>query len=155
MSEKHIFLRSAIHEDMDAIAAIYIKLEQNLTHSIEDEDTLIVRAYHLHSLYSAFENIFQNVAAKFENSIDDQGRWHSQLVERMKLDLMPIRPALLNQKSYDAIDELRRFRHMFRHAYSVQLDPYRLELVVRKAKALKEVYKEQMANFLHFVETFI
>lgn len=155
MSEKHIFLRSAIREDLVAIERIYAKLEQNLAKPTVDDDTLIVRAYHLHSLYSAFENIFQNVAATFENSVDDMGRWHAQLVERMKLDMMPIRPALLNEQSFDVIDELRRFRHMFRHAYSMNLDAERLDLVVRKALLLKDLYGGQIRDFLDFVDSLI
>lgn len=155
MREKHIFLRSAIREDLVIIEQIYAKLEQNLAKSTVDDDMLIVRAYHLHSLYSAFENIFQNVAATFENSVDDMGRWHAQLVERMKLDMMPIRPALLNEQSFDAIDELRRFRHMFRHAYSINLDADRLDLVVRKALLLKDLYNGQIREFLDFVDSLI
>jgi hypothetical protein len=115
------------------------------------EDTLIVIAYHLHNLYNAFENIFQNIAAVFENSVDDVDRWHAQLLERMRLDTMPLRPAVIDDAAYDALDELRRFRHLFRHSYGVELDSQRLRLVMDKALVLKTVYAEQMEQFIEFL----
>lgn len=101
---------------------------------------------------NAFENIFQNIAAAFENSIDDVGRWHTQLLERMRLDVMPLRPAVIDHEAYTALDELRRFRHMFRHAYSLQLDPMRLGIVLYKALLLKSLYRTLFDDFLHFLE---
>jgi len=73
--------------------------------------------------YNTFENIFRNVAAVFENSVDDVERWRVRLLERMRLDVLPLRPAVIDDAAYDALDELRRFRHLFRHAYSVKLAP--------------------------------
>jgi hypothetical protein len=60
-------------------------------------DTLIVIAYYLHNLYNAFENLFTNIARTFENSLDDAGRWHTQLLERMRLDVTPLRPAVIDE----------------------------------------------------------
>jgi uncharacterized protein YutE (UPF0331/DUF86 family) len=153
MNGKTIFLMSAIREDLAVIDEIYTKLEKNLQQADKNGDALIVRAYYLHSLYTAFENIFQNVATVFENSIDEAGRWHAQLLERMKLDMMPIRPAVLDQQAYHALDELRRFRHMFRHAYAVQLDPDRLDLVLQRALQLRSLYRQQIERFLDYVQT--
>ena len=103
----------------------------------------------------AFENIFQNIAATFENSIDDMGRWHTQLLERMRLDVMPLRPAVINDEAYTALDELRRFRHMFRHAYSLQLDSMRLGIVLNKAIVLKRLYRAQLEAFSTFLESLV
>lgn len=79
--------------------------------------------------------------------------WHAQLLQRMRLDLMPVRPAVIDETAYDALDELRRFRHLFRHAYDVELDPQRLRLVLHKAMHLHGVYRPQFEHFLAFVRT--
>ena len=92
-------------------------MERHPIDANSNQDTLIIVAYHLHNLYNTFENIFTNIATVFENSVDEMGRWHAQLLERMHLNLMPLRPAVIDDAAYDALDELRRFRHMFRHAY--------------------------------------
>ena len=112
---------------------------------------LIVIAYHLHNLYNAFENIFQNIAAVFGNSVSDVTRWHTRLLERMRLGVMPLRPAVIDDAAYDALDELRRFRHLFRHTYGIKLDPLRLQLVVHKAFTLEAIYVEQLQRFLGFL----
>jgi len=45
-----------------------------------------------------------------------------------------------------------RFRHLSRHAYSVELDPLRLQLVMRKALALKAIYAVQLGQFVDFLQ---
>lgn len=152
MNDKILILVNSIRRDLVAIAAIYDELERHPLGADADDNTLIVVAYHLHNLYNAFENIFQNIAAVFENSVDDVERWRIQLLERMRLDVMPMRPAVIDDVAYDALDELRRFRHMFRHAYSVKLDFLRLQLVMRKALALKAIYAGQLERFVDFLQ---
>ena len=160
MDEKFLVLRSSLRNDLAAIEQIYVLLD-NYDISEEagkrpdkgwDYDQLIVVAYHLHNLYNAFENIFLNIATAFENSIEELGRWHAQLLERMKLDVSPLRPAVIDTAAYDALDELRRFRHVFRHAYSITLDADRLDLVLRKAAKLRNLYRRQMDAFDHFLQ---
>ena len=155
MDDKILVLTNSIRRDLETIAAIYSELERRPLAADTDDDTLIVIAYHLHNLYNVFENIFQSIAAVFENSVDDVGRWHAQLLERMRLDVMPLRPAIIDDVAYDALDELRRFRHLFRHAYSVQLDPLRLQLVMRKALALKAAYAAQLEQFVDFLQSLV
>lgn len=69
----------------------------------------------------------------------------------MRLDLTPVRPALIDEFAYEKLDELRRFRHLFRSPYGVQLDAERLRLVLRKAVQLRRIYLPQMERFLEFV----
>ena len=155
MNGKFIILINSIRRDQQAIAAIYAELEQHPLSQDADNDVLIVVAYHLHNLYNAFENIFQNIAAVFENSVEDEGRWHAQLLERMRLDAMPLRPAVIDAEAYEALDELRRFRHLFRHAYIVKLDPPRLRLVRNKASKLESLYQGQLETFVAFVQELV
>ena len=152
MDDKILVLLNSIRRDLEAIATIYGELERHPLQENTDDDTLIIVAYHLHNLYNAFENTFQNIAAVFENSVDEVERWHAQLLERMRLDVMPLRPAVIDDTAYDALDELRRFRHLFRHAYSVKLDPLRLQLVMHKALALRAIHTEQLKRFIDFLQ---
>jgi hypothetical protein len=116
----------------------------------EEQDRLIVVAYRLHGLYSAFENAFRNIARAFEGQLDPAS-WHPPLLQRMLLDLSPLRPAVLDEETYEKLDELRRFRHLFRTGYGLKLDPLRLRLVVQKALELKLLYRPQLGRFLEFL----
>ena len=152
MDEKILILVHSIRRDLQSIAAIYEALERHPLQTDSDQDTLIVIAYHLHNLYNAFENILQNIAAVFENTADDVERWHARLLERMRLDLLPLRPAVIDDAAYEALDELRRFRRLFRHPYTLRLDPWRLQLVLRQAQALRAGYADQLGKFMAFLQ---
>ncbi len=66
---------------------------------------------------------------------------------------MPLRPKVIDDEAFEALDELRRFRHLFRHAYSKRLHADRLNLVLQSALSLKNIYKPQLEAFLQFLQT--
>jgi hypothetical protein len=148
MNEKLLILERDIQRDLGVIGELYEALGEPALE--ESEEAVIVAAYRLHSLYTAFENIFRNVARAFENRLDP-AEWHAQVLQRMRLDLTPVRPAVLDDDSYEKLDELRRFRHVFRTGYGLKLDALRLQLVVRKALELKTIYRGQIERFLEFL----
>ncbi len=45
----------------------------------------------------------------------------------MKLDVPNIRPAFLSDESYRVLNDLRAFRHVFRHGYEYTLDGARVK----------------------------
>ena len=109
--------------------------------------------YLLHNLYSAFENIFKNIAGEFGNTIGESETWHARLLRRMTLEIANVRPRVIGPQCYDALDELRRFRHLFRYSYALELDWERMELVLRKIDALLcNQYREELNAFLQFLE---
>lgn len=151
MSDRLLLLERSIERDLDAIEEIYRKLESVELGPETPSEQTIVAAYRLHNLYNAFENIFRNVAEAFENTLDDRERWHSQLLRRMRLDVSPSRPAVIDEEAYEKLDELLRFRHLFRSAYGAELDPERLGLVLQKARELRGLYRARIESFLEFV----
>ncbi|MBF0558510.1 MAG: hypothetical protein HQL08_06990 [Nitrospirae bacterium] len=88
----------------------------------ENKENTVYIGYCLHNVYCAFEDLFKEVARTFENQIEDVARYHRDLLKRMILDVPGIRPPLLSRDSFRVLDELRRFRHMFRHAYTYELE---------------------------------
>jgi hypothetical protein len=147
-------LKADITADIRAIDEIYASLNR-YPDSPSSEEQLIVIAYYLHNLYSAFESVFQHIAEAFENQVDDRSGWHAELLHRMTLDIEGIRPRLLGPETYDSLDELRRFRHLFRSAYRIHLDPERLLLVRKKAKSLELLYHTDISGFQSFLDTLL
>ncbi|HEV2852704.1 MAG TPA: hypothetical protein VHC97_07865 [Thermoanaerobaculia bacterium] len=150
MNEKFLVLERNIQNDLEAIDGIYEALGAPDHDESEPQESLIVVAYRLHSLYTAFENIFRNISASFENHLEQAG-WHRQLLQTMRLDLSPLRPAVIDAEAYDRLDEMLRFRHVFRTMYGLNLDPVRLGVVLRKALELKPLYRPQIERFLEFL----
>jgi hypothetical protein len=146
-------LKADIRADLEAIADIYAALNRHNTPTGEEQ--LIVVAYYLHNLYCAFESILQRIAEVFGNHISDRAGWPADLLRRMTLDIEGLRPRLLSDEVYDNLDELRRFRHLFRSAYRLRLDAERLALVYRKARALEQIYQTDIEHFLTFLDSLL
>jgi hypothetical protein len=144
-------LKANIQADLRTIVDIYAALNRYDTVTA-DEEQLIAVAYYLHNLYCAFESIFQRIAEVFGNQISDRAGWHADLLRRMTLDIEGLRPSLLSDVAYDALDELRRFRHLFRSAYRLRLDAERMALVCKKAQILEQVYGADFERFLTFLD---
>jgi len=108
--------------------------------------------YLLHNLYGALEDLFQEIARTFENRLEDPSRYHRELLRRMALEIPGIRPAVLSGASHALLNELRGFRHVFRHAYDYELSASRLtDLKARILENWQEVEKELNA-FVGFLQ---
>jgi len=147
-------LKADIKADLKAIAEVYAALKPYPLRPSKDEE-LIVVAYYLHNLYCAFESIFQRIAEVFGEQIPEQAGWHAELLHRMTLDIEGSRPRLLSDEAYDCLDELRRFRHLFRSAYRLHLDAERLALVRRKANTLEQIYITDIEHFMVFLDSLL
>lgn len=88
--------------------------------------------YRLHNYYCSWEDLFLIVARHFENHIEGMDRYHIALLRRMSTEMPGIRPALIKRESnaFRVIDELRSFRHFFRHAYGSELDARKLRILL-------------------------
>ena len=110
----------------------------------EEVDSL---GYQLHNLYGAFEQVFEVVARYFENRVAAAG-YHAGLIRRMQLNIPGVRPALLSESTAAGLDELRRFRHLFRHAYSADLDPHKVRRLAAGAGPLRRAFARDLDRFL-------
>ena len=104
-------------------------------------------AYKLHNLYCAYEDLFKIIAKFFENRIEDPSRFHIELLRRMLIRIEGIRPRLLSDESYNYLNELRGFRHIFRHAYAMELDVDRIINLAEKSIKLKNIFNKDLRLF--------
>ncbi|MEW6102644.1 MAG: hypothetical protein AB1630_02305 [bacterium] len=144
--EKLAILKAEIDAEKREIENIYTKLKKRSYEKGESGIESI--GYQLHNLYCAFEDLFKIIANAFENYIQDKGQYHIELLKRMTIPIEGVRPALLSQESYILLDNLRSFRHFFRHAYSYELDARKVKIVMEDATKLKEIYQKDIHTFL-------
>ena len=129
------------------VSRIGDRIEERLgafAHSAEGVDSM---GYQLHNLYGAFEQLFEEVARFFENQIEGI-QYHAELVRRMQLEIEGVRPALLAAETASDLDELRRFRHLFRHAYTADLDPDKVANLAGKAVYIQRDFARDFEQFL-------
>lgn len=146
-NERVRMLIAEIDDDLRAIKEIEERIDE-LYHSLEggnviDKDKAAL-GYYLHNLYNACESILKRIAGFFENSVEGT-RWHTDLLKRMTLKIEEIRPSVISKDSYSLLNELRKFRHLFRHAYDY-------DLRWKKLDDLVEEYKREKGNFLQDME---
>lgn len=134
------------------VGHVYGRIEGREASFRETGEGIDSMAYQLHNLYCAFEQLFEAVAHFFENRIEPE-RYHTDLLRRMKLEIEGIRPALVSGEAFSLLDELRRFRHFFRHAYTADLDPDKLEALVGKARQVQDMVRRDMEGFLKQLES--
>ncbi|NLG85253.1 MAG: hypothetical protein GX493_11755 [Firmicutes bacterium] len=152
MKERILLLLSEIEDLNRRQAGIYDKFNQSWERYQKNGDYghLVETAFYLNQLYSGCEKIFSEIAGVFENTIDD-ARWHKSLLERMRLAIEGVRPAFINEDTFGCLNELRAFRHFFRHAYDTDLDPEKVALVVKKALRLKDLWARDTRAFKEFL----
>ncbi|MQL53250.1 hypothetical protein GFC01_13480 [Desulfofundulus thermobenzoicus] len=144
-------LRAEVENQVAAIERIFdrVKERRKMTDTVHLESL----GYQLHNLYCAFEDLFKIVARTFENEVTSMARYHTELLRRMTLDIKGVRPALFSRETGELLDNLRAFRHFFRHAYAYQLDPRKLAVVLEDALKLEDRFKKEVARFLHLVSS--
>jgi hypothetical protein len=123
-SRAHAALAAVIEHDLRAISRVEAALVELAADAGYGACAGV--AYALHNLYSALENCFDQISRTFENHVVDRDQWHRELMLKMFLAIPGIRPAVLPEAVRPLLNELRSFRHLFRHSYDFQLDPVRL-----------------------------
>ena len=97
---------------------------------------------------------FLRVAKHFENSLDEAA-WHRELIERMKIDVPGIRPAVISRELEDPLDELRRFRHLYRNLYESKLKPRRVSEVSESVVPLMRAFRPCHERFTAWIDELI
>ena len=149
--ERVALLQAELQSRTQAIANIYLKLDDRKGR--RGKVAVESLAYQLHNLYCAFEDLFRAVAVAFENNIDHKTRHHTELLKRMTYTIEGVRPALLSHDSFMLLDNLRAFRHFFRHAYSYDLDERKVRIVLEDAIKLRILYARDVQTFMQNLGT--
>ena len=93
-------------------------------------------AHHLSRCYNVIEQMGLRVAKAFENSLDDDKGWHTELIRRLSIRIPSVRPALFSGDVRQSLQELRAFRHVFIHAYDLEVDPDKLALMLKYGRTV-------------------
>lgn len=143
---KYALLKAEVEDLCGQIDQIYTRIEERQSEFGSRTENLDSMGYQLHNLYCVFEQVFEIVAQFFENNIAGE-RYHTDLLRRMRLTIEGVRPACISEEAFTFLDELRRFRHFFRHAYLSKLDFDKLAHLVEVAKKLRVVFQRDRQRF--------
>ena len=135
---------------LERIHRAYSFLEENKTLSMNEPiSRQLVESigYWIHNLYCGFEDLFKLVCTFWENNININHHFHKNLLDRMLVSIEGVRPALISKQSFSHLNEIRGFRHVFRHAYSYGLDDERVLFLLRRVLNNRGLILDEFDSF--------
>jgi len=124
--------RSRLHQVAAQLAALDSSLQGRTPSVVE----LMAAGGFLHNVYNGIENCMSRLAHGIDESVPTGSDSHRLLLDQLSVPIPSLRPSLLSPELTTRIDELRRFRHAFRHMYFFDLEWARLRPLVTAAPAL-------------------
>ena len=109
-------------------------------------------ALNLHGFYSGLERLFEIIARQVDGDVPAGETWHRDLLLQMTLDLPEIRPAVISQDNASVLDEFRRFRHLVRNVYTVNIVPTKVGRIVSALPDLWTKLRAELSAFADFTE---
>lgn len=113
-------------EILDELMSKYSLINNKIKQIEPDEFDWAALGYTIHNIYNMLENYFLRISKFFENNLEETF-WHKDLVNKMTIEIVGVRPKLFDRNLAFKINELRAFRHIFRYIYQSELDIDKLQ----------------------------
>ena len=104
----------------------------------------------LENYYTCLETIFVRISQFFENSLDP-ARWHTDLLQKMTLEIEGVRIRAVSQESFSALFEMLKFRHFKRYYFDLEYDWDRLDFLVVKLRKVHPIVIQDLDRFAEFL----
>ena len=104
----------------------------------------------LENYYTCLETIFQRISQYFDNNLDPE-RWHSDLLQKMTLEIDGVRVAAVSQAAFSPLFELLKFRHFKRYYFELEYDWDRLDFLVAKLAQAHPLVLHDLQRFERFM----
>lgn len=108
-------------------------------------------ALKLHNFYTGCERIFQLVANELNGGLPAGSDWHRRLLDRMKTEREG-RPAVISTELAAKLAEYLGFRHAVRRLYGYELEPDRIDKLMRLYPAVWQQFEQEIQVFIAWLE---
>lgn len=106
----------------------------------------------LDNYYTCLETVFVRISHFFENTVATV-RWHTELLDKMALEIPGVRIAAVSRENYGNLVELLKFRHFRRYYFEMQYDWDRLDFLVRKLRQAHPMVRRDLGRFEEFLRS--
>ena len=128
------------------------RLEKMKTAPIEyKEEIEMAIAKNLVDCYRGTENIFKEIAMDIDLRLPDGSRWHKELLTQMT-ELRAERQPVISQETFEALEELLEFRHVFRNIYENELIYERAERHAKQVNPLFDRFSKELDVFIAWLK---
>lgn len=137
---------------LQQLLALHRPLLEKSRSQAPDPIELSALAAFLHSLYTGIENLFRRVAIEIDGGIDRGEGWHRRLLLQMAEE-RGSRPAVISPGLLDRLQPYLQFRHVFRNAYSFQLQWDKMQPLVLHCEEIFSDLQTEIAAFASRMES--
>lgn len=88
----------------------------------------------LHNIYNGIEDVLLSLANDVDGLVPKGLSMHQDILDQMSAEIAGIRPAVLDRELYEALGELKGFRHLVRHRYGFDLKTDKVEENLERAR---------------------
>ena len=147
-------LAALIQAHRQRLVAVHRSLESALQNEIvrlgKTPMSALIVAGLLENYYTCLETIFQRISQHFDNNLDPE-RWHSDLLQKMTLEIDGVRAAAVSQAVFSPLFELLKFRHFKRYYFELEYDWDRLDFLVAKLAQAHPLVLHDLQRFERFM----
>lgn len=115
-----------------------------------DEMAITAIAANLARFYTGVEDLVEQILKVFDDFQPAGGDWHVSLLNAATIT-KEIRPPILSRTTYNQLDNLRRFRHIFHKIYTKPLDWEQMRVLVTNIKDTLNNFLSDLNQFDDFV----
>ncbi len=137
-----------MHRLAEQIQRVQVELEADPKQADFLYDSFALK---LHNFYTGCERIFQLVATELNGSLPSGNDWHRRLLDRMKTEREG-RPAVISEEMAVKLQEYLGFRHVVRSLYGYELEPDRIDKLVRLYPTVWQQFEEEMQAFIAWLK---
>ncbi|RZB38546.1 MAG: hypothetical protein SRB2_00294 [Desulfobacteraceae bacterium Eth-SRB2] len=123
---------------------------QDLKHIGKTTTTAIVMAEIFVDFFTCVETLFIRISRFFENSLQSE-KWHSDLLHKMTLEIINIRPAVISDETFSILKELLKFRHFRRYYFDFEYDWEKIDFLEAKYNQVYKMLKRDLLKFHEFL----
>jgi hypothetical protein len=136
---------------LEEVRSFYVGIQQNELQQLgKTRATALIVAQILENYYTCLETLFLRISQYFENSLL-KNKWHSDLLDKMILDIEGIRPPVVSSKTYKNLRELMRFRHFKRYYFELDYDWKKLDYLIVCMEESDAQIGVELINFKHLL----
>lgn len=138
--------------DLDRSAARATAVWQRAQVSADQDYYLDAVALNLHGFYSGIERLFELTARHIDQAVPSGESWHQDLINQMAQEVPDVRPAMISASVAAGLDEYRRFRHLVRNVYAIDLVPDKMQGLLERLPLLWNRLRVELVAFAAFLE---
>lgn len=151
---KYLALKSRLEDELKPIEAtistIYQVFEQ--MEGVADIIVAPALASYVADFYNGCERISERVAVYLDGGVPKTKDWHLELLKQVAEPGGDNRPPLWSGALLLDLDEYRKFRHLERHIYKIELKPKQVIALAENVKPTFQKIKQSVAIFSQWLE---